>query len=246
MFAQEAPGSDSAKNDDMKTATASGGRFDQQLQQGASAALAKDKHFGSVTATTEDGIVTLTGSVELFSDKEEAAHKIHKLQNIGGVINKIEVRGNVPDEKIGNELARKLTYDRIGYDVRYNFFTIRTKDGVVTLDGDVLDYPARDSALAIASRMPGVKDVIDNVRVAPASFFDDGIRIRVSRAIYRDGALSRYAIDPAAPIRIIVNNGKVRLYGTVDREADKNIAGIRANGVEGVFAVENNITVAVK
>ncbi len=220
-----------------------GGRNDQQIQQFATTALAKDKRFTTVKAATEDGIVTLTGSVTLFADKEEAAHKIHKVQKIGGVINKIDVSSSAPDQKIGNDLARKLTYDRIGYDVRYNFFTIRVKDGVVTLDGDVLDYPARDSALAIAARMPGVKDLVDNVRVAPTSFFDDDIRIRVSRAIYRDTVLSRLAIDPAAPIRIIVSNGKVKLFGTVSSESMKSIAGIRANGVTGVFSVENNLTV---
>ena len=205
--------------------------------------MAKDKRFADVKSQIEDGIVTLTGSVKLFADKEDAAHKIHKIDHLGGVINKIEVTGSVPDEKLGNDLARKLTYDRIGYDVRYNFFTIRVKDGIVTLDGDVLDYPARDSALGIASRMVGVKEVVDNVRVAPTSFFDDDIRIRVSRAIYRDPVLSRLAIDPAAPIRIIVNNGKVKLYGTVSSDSMKSIAGIRANGVTNVFSVENNLTV---
>ena len=222
---------------------AGGGRYDQQVQQSAQTALAKDKRFADVKSQIEDGIVTLTGSVKLFADKEDAAHKIHKIDHLGGVINKIEVTGSVPDEKLGNDLARKLTYDRIGYDVRYNFFTIRVKDGIVTLDGDVLDYPARDSALGIASHMVGVKEVVDNVRVAPTSFFDDDIRIRVSRAIYRDPVLSRLAIDPAAPIRIIVNNGKVKLYGTVSSESMKSIAGIRANGVTNVFSVENNLTV---
>lgn len=232
---------DDAKNS-MQSA-ASGARYDQKIQQSASSALAKDKRFTGVKAATDDGIVTLTGSVALFADKEEAAHKIHKIQRIGGVINKIDVSTSAPDQKLGNDLARKLTYDRIGYDVRYNFFTIHVKDGVVTLDGDVLDYPARDSALSLVSRMPGVKDVIDQVRVAPVSFFDDDIRIRVSRAIYRDPVLSRYGGDPAAPIRIIVTNGKVKLLGTVAREMDKNVAGLRANGVNGVFSVENNLTV---
>lgn len=221
----------------------SGGRYDQQIQKSATDRLAKDKRFAAVKAETEDGIVTLSGSVKLFADKEDAAHRIHKVDKIGGVINKIEVSTSAPDEKLGADLARKLTYDRIGYDVRYNFFTVKVQDGVVTLDGDVLDYPARDSALSIAARMPGVKDLVDNVKVAPNSFNDDGIRIRVSRAIYRDPVLSKYAIDPAAPIRIIVNNGKVRLYGTVNNEMDKNVAGLRANGVSGVFGVENNLTV---
>jgi hyperosmotically inducible protein len=45
------------------------------------------------------------------------------------------------------------------------------------------------------------------------------------------------------PIHIIVNNGKVALEGVVANEADKNLAGIKANGVSGVFSVANNLRV---
>jgi osmotically-inducible protein OsmY len=46
------------------------------------------------------------------------------------------------------------------------------------------------------------------------------------------------------PIRIIVKNGHVSLEGVVDSEADKNLAGMRANGVSGVFSVTNNLMVS--
>jgi hyperosmotically inducible periplasmic protein len=45
------------------------------------------------------------------------------------------------------------------------------------------------------------------------------------------------------PIRIIVKNGRVTLEGVVDSEADKNLAGLRANGVPGIFSVTNNLQV---
>jgi osmotically-inducible protein OsmY len=63
------------------------------------------------------------------------------------------------------------------------------------------------------------------------------------RAIYRDPVLSRYAIDPALPIRIVVDRGHLSLYGTVASTMDKNIAGIRANQVFGAFSVQNNLQV---
>jgi hyperosmotically inducible protein len=53
-------------------------------------------------------------------------------------------------------------------------------------------------------------------------------------------------MDPAKPIRISVQNGNVELYGTVDSEADKNLANIRANGVPNVFSVKNYLQVANK
>ena len=69
-------------------------------------------------------------------------------------------------------------------------------------------------------------------------------RLRALRAIYRDNVLGRYASDPAAPIRIVVSNGKLSLYGTVESAMDKQIAGIRANQISGVFSVSNNLVVA--
>ena len=92
--------------------------------------------------------------------------------------------------------------------------------------------------------MPGVKEVVNDIRVSPTSNFDDQIRLRAMRAIYNDQQLGRYASDPALPIRIVVNNGKLTLYGTVQSTMDKDIAGIKANQVFGVFSVQNNLEVA--
>jgi len=49
--------------------------------------------------------------------------------------------------------------------------------------------------------------------------------------------------DPAKPIRIVVDNGNLTLYGTVATAMDKQIAGMRANQVFGVFSVQNNLAV---
>jgi hypothetical protein len=151
---------------------------------------------------------------------------------------------NVPDEAIEQKLATKLRYVRVGYDNAFNYFALGVKDGVVTVEGQDRTGVGRDEALADIANMPGVKDVVDNVTIAPTSIFDDGLRLRAARAIYRDSALSKYAIDPAHPIRIIVSNGHVTLYGSVDNAMDKNIAGIRANQVFGAFTVDNKLEVA--
>lgn len=73
---------------------------------------------------------------------------------------------------------------------------------------------------------------------------DDQLRLRLYRAIYGYPSLNKYAIDPVQPIRIVVQNGHVILEGQVSNEADKNIAGIRAQGVPGIFSVTNNLQVA--
>jgi len=161
------------------------------------------------------------------------------------VRNQIAVAGeNVSDNELQQKLAKKLAYDRVGYfDNAFNYLTIGVKDGVATVGGDVYNDVARDSALAIVQRMPGVKDVVSEVKVLPTSIYDNDLRIRMARAIYRDSVLGRYATDPVDPIRIVVDNGHVTLYGTVQSEMDKNIAGVRANGVFGAFSVDNKLAV---
>jgi osmotically-inducible protein OsmY len=227
------------------TAMASTGRYDQQIQQTVSHKLHDAKQLQSVNSGVEDGIVTLTGTVGIYQDKLDAAKKVKKLANVTGVRNDIAVAGeNVPDDQLQQKLAKKLAYDRVGYyDNAFNYLALSVKDGVATISGDTLNDVAKDSALAIVARTPGVKDVVSEVKVLPVSLFDDSIRVRTARAIYRDSVLGRYAIDPVDPIRIVVDNGHVTLYGTVESAMDKTIAGIRASAVPGAFSVENKLVV---
>jgi osmotically-inducible protein OsmY len=227
------------------TAMAATGLYDQQIQQAVNHKIHDVKQLWGVSAKVEDGIVTLTGTVDLFQDKLDAAKKVKKAPNVTGVRNEIVVAGKtVPDNELQQKLTKKVDFDRVGYyDNAFNYIALNVKDGVVTLTGDVLFDVPKDSALDIVARTPGVKDVVNDVTILPVSGVDNSIRMRTARAIYRDSVLSRYAIDPVKPIRIVVDNGHVILYGTVESTMDKNIAGIRANSVPGAFSVENKLMV---
>ena len=220
------------------------GRYDEQIQKEVEKYIQNKKEFQGIKATTDDQIVTLTGTVNLYIDKVNLEKKVSRIKNVDGVRNHVTVQSNVPDGQLRQRLADQLRYDRVGYGNVFNAIGLEVKDGVVTLSGNVRDYPARDSALAIAETTPGVKDVIDNIEVAPTSTFDDDLRLRLYRAIYGQPSLQKYAIDPQKPIRIVVNNGRVTLYGVVDSATDKQIAGIQANSVPGVFSVDNQLLVA--
>jgi hyperosmotically inducible periplasmic protein len=218
-------------------------RYDSDIQARVTQQLTKKQDFRNLQASTEDGIVTLSGSVDLYQQKLDAAKKVRKLDKVQGVRNLIAVSSSASDTELEAKLERKLHYDRIGYDNQFNFIEVSVKNGTATLTGETRTDVGRDSALALANYMPGVKDVVDNIKVSPVSGFDDRIRISAVRAIYRDPVLGRYASDPARPIRIVVDNGKLSLYGTVATAMDKQIAGIRANQVFGVFSVQNNLEV---
>lgn len=225
-------------------ATSAAARYDNPLQSAVTQKLAAKKQFRNVQSSVEDGIVTLTGTVDLYQYKLDAAKVTRKSANAQGVRNLIAVAGpSVPDAQLEQKLATKLTYVREGFDSAFDYFALGVKDGIVTVEGADRTGVGRDEAMADIANMPGVKDVIDNIRIEPTSTYDDGLRLRAMRAIYRDPVLSKYAMDPARPIRIIVANGHVTLYGAVDNAMDKQVAGLRAGQLFGAFSVENKLEV---
>jgi hyperosmotically inducible protein len=217
---------------------------DSQIQADINKQLS-NKRFKGIEATVQNGVVTLTGTTDLYEYKQEADKKAHRVKNVTAVRNQIEVGGKeVSDQALGQALAEKLQYDRVGYGNEFNAIKVSVQDGVVTLGGSARTPVDKDSAISLVSNYPGVKDVVDDIEVQPPSPMDDQIRIATARAIYGYPSLSRYAMDPAKTIRIAVDRGNVELWGVVDSQADKNMAYIRANGVPGVFKVTNNLVVA--
>jgi len=229
-------------------AMAQGGSNDAQNDEQIQADVMKtldSKRFKDVKASVKNGVVILTGTVDVYSAKLDADDRAHHRRNVKGVENQIEVAGpTIDDTTLRNKLAEKLAYDRVGYGTTaFNAFTIGVQNGVVTLGGTAYGPSDKDSAVSMVENYPGVKDVVDNIEVAPVSPMDDRIRLAEARAIYGFPQLNKYAIDPAKPIRITVVNGNVTLSGVVDTQADKDVANIRANGVPGVFKVVNNLEV---
>src|SRR5258708_14952314 len=113
----------------------------------------------------------------------------------------------------------------------------------VTLMGQVQDAILKDSAEKVVKKIEGVESVDNQIEILPPSPNDDRIRRQVARAIFNDDGLFRYSMGSVPPIHIIVKGGHVSLEGVVNNQADKDRAGLRANGVPGVFEVKNNLKV---
>jgi osmotically-inducible protein OsmY len=227
-------------------AQATGATAQTENPTAAEAASRLDKkQFHDVKVNVENGIATLTGSVDLYEYKADAEKRIRHAKGVSAVRNQIEVAGpTVSDKELQTKLAEKLTYDRVGYGNAFNAITVSVQNGVVTLSGHARTDVDKDSALALASTYPGVKEVVGEIEVDPVSIMDDRTRMEVARAVYGYPTLSKYSVDPAKPIRISVQNGNVELYGTVDSQADKDVAYMRANAVPGIFSVKNYLQVA--
>jgi hyperosmotically inducible periplasmic protein len=230
------------------------GQSDNNIRAAVLNAIKKSE-FKGVQVSVQNGVVDLEGTVKDFATKEELDKRVHRIKGVAAVRNNVQVAGagEVSDAELLKKIASAIQYDRVGYwgntraipDVTpFNAIGVRVQNGVVTLSGHAYDPVSADSAVSIASRTPGVQDVIDDIQVDPLSPMDDRLRLQLFRAIYGFPSLNKYAIDPGKAIRIIVVNGHVTLYGQVDSQADKDTAGIRANSVPGVFGVTNDLQVA--
>jgi hyperosmotically inducible protein len=125
----------------------------------------------------------------------------------------------------------------------FDNISFRVDNGTVTLFGQVRRPVLKSDAENVVKHIEGVTRVNNQIEVLPLSGFDDQIRVREYRTIFSSGGLYRYAAGTNPSIRIIVKNGNVTLEGVVANEGDRNLAGIRANGVFGVFNVNNQLRV---
>ena len=164
--------------------------------------------------------VMLATTLPTFAQREISPQAVERIQK--------EVRHELlmlPFETVFDNLAYKVD----GYNV--------------TLLGQVTNPVVKSDAESAVKKIEGVEKVDNQIEVLPVSPMDGRLRRQLYRSIYGFPSLQRYALGVLKPIRIIVKNGNVTLEGVVDSEADKNVAGIRANGVHGVFSVTNNLRV---
>lgn len=218
---------------------------DSQIQASVQKALNRSQYKG-IHASVQNGVVTLTGSVDVVATKISADQKAHHVKDVTAVRNAIQVDGGpeMSDEQLQAKLQKAINYDMVGYGTTaFDAIGVQVNNGVATLGGHAYGPVDASDAAAIVENTKGVRDVINNVDVDPVSPMDDQIRLAVFRKVYGFPSLNKYAIDPVKPIRIQVANGHVTLYGSVDNAADKNAAGIQANSVSGVFSVTNDIVV---
>ncbi len=149
---------------------------------------------------------------------------------------------NRGDVRIAREVRHELLmlpYYSLFDDLRY-----KVDNGTVTLLGSVINPTLKSDAQNVVKKIEGVQKVDNKIDILPPSNLDDRIRRATARSIFSYDGLSRYGWEAAPSIHIIVKNGHITLLGVVDSQADKNAAGLRANGVPGAFSVDNQLQVA--
>ena len=171
--------------------------------------------------------------------------------------------------RIVNEVQKKLA-GLPTYSV-FDWITFGVQGRTIILKGYASRPILKSDAENAVKRIKGVENVINEIEVLPNSPNDDRIRAAVYNRIYTQPTLAKYnanqgslarALGPGGPsvalmaggitndppigfhaIHIIVKNGNVALYGVVNNEMDKTIAGMQANSAPGAFSVDNDLIV---
>ena len=150
-----------------------------------------------------------------------------------------------PSAKSQERITREVRHEllMLPYFGVFDYLAYKVDGSTVTLLGQVVRPSLKSDAENAVKRIEGVEKVDNQVEVLPPSPMDDSSRLRLYHKIYGYPALEKYALGVQKPIRIIVKSGRVTLEGVVDNETDKNLAGLRANSVSGIFSVTNNLQV---
>jgi len=149
-------------------------------------------------------------------------------------------------QRMQDRITREVRHELVMLPQLTIFDNLQYKvDGsTITLLGEVRNPVLKDSAESVVKKIEGVEKVENKIDVLPASPNDDHIRLAVAHALFgQDSPLFRYAMGSVPPIHIVVKNGHVALEGVVDSQADKDLAYLKANGVPGVFSVDNHLVV---
>ena len=152
--------------------------------------------------------------------------------------------GQIPaqsEERVQREVLHQLRM--LPYFTVFDNLNFKVEGFMVDLSGQVVNPVLKSDAEGVVKHIEGVQRVINNIEVLPLSDFDNRIRFAEYRTIYGYPGLDRYGFQAIPPIHIIVKNGHVTLVGVVANQMDRNLAGIRANGVPGAFSVTNNLRV---
>jgi osmotically-inducible protein OsmY len=194
---------------------------------------------GDVRVDVQDGAAVLSGAVTTVDARKRAEKAARKETKV--VENRLRV---VPEQRSDSDIRKAVSQTILRYS-RYGVFDsveLGVDNGVVLLQGSVLQPYRKNDIESRVARVAGVREIRNEIRVAPVSLFDDQLRRELYRAIYGGGRFVQYSIGPNPPVRIIVENGRITLTGYVNSRVDQQLLGHIARQTLA-FGVENKIKV---
>ena len=204
----------------------------------------------SIKTVSQDGVVTLTGTVAEESHKSLAENTVASLPGVKSVDNQLKVSGEQPAEHsdawITTKVKTALLFHR---HVSATGTTVYTKDGVVTLQGEASSLAQKELTTEYARDIDNVKEVKNEMTIAttpatPKETMGDKIDDASITAQVKSSLLSHHSTS-AMHTGVTTTDGVVTLSGVAKNEAEKSLVTKLATDINGVTSVINNMTVAV-
>lgn len=196
----------------------------------------------NVKVKANDGVVTLTGTVQDKDDKALAADTVENLPGVIGVNNKIVVKPAYPEKSDGWMALKIRGRLLVKGNVSAATTKVEVKDGHAMLSGTADNLAQKELTGIYAAEIDGVKSVKNDIVVTDkptmAEKIDDAsITSQVKFALLTHKSTS------ALHTKIVTSDGVVLVTGEASSEAEKALVTKLAKDVRGVNSVSNNMIV---
>lgn len=204
-------------------------------------AAATELPASQVNVRTEDGIVTLSGSVDNLLVAERVVRVASEVRGVRSIIDRFSVEATgLPDATVEALVREVLAHDPLvsTWDVGAT-----VEEGTVTLSGEVDSWHQREEAGAVARGVRGVQSVKNELTVrrdterSAEPITDEVVAEQIDRALLRS------PIVEGSAVTVRVNEGRAVLEGTVDSFYARSEAERLAARVGGVSEIANELTV---
>jgi len=203
----------------------------------------------SIKTESQNGAVTLTGTVADSSHKSLAEDTVEGLPGVKSVNNQLVVKSEAPvehsDSWIGWKVKSALLFHR---NVSASGTTVYVKDGIVTLQGEASSMAEKELTTEYARDVDNVKEVKNEMTIAkipavPDETMGNKIDDASITAEVKSSLLSHHSTS-ALNTKVETTDGVVTLGGVARNGAEKSLVTKLVTDIDGVTSVINNMTIA--
>ena len=188
-----------------------------------------------IAVAVKDGVVTVSGFVPSFWEKDAAEKAVKRVYGVRGIANDIEVK--LFWQRTDPEIARDAVHELESHvSIPADRIKVTVEDGWVRLEGTVDWEYQKSLAQSAMKKLKGVSGVTNKIQVTPKASSAE-VKSKIEEALRRSAELD------ARRITVKIEGSTVKLYGSVSSWAEKDEAERVAWSAPGTTMVENHILV---